>query len=230
MTLQNIARIPHHSSAGKQTLPRCTSSHARGRPLIPINRRKFAATLAAVGLTSTPVFADASAVEPEVLHLSRNGWVPNNDRLPVLLYRGAFKLVDGEDAAAVFETAFRRNGWPPQWRNDVYTFHHFHSTAHEILGFAAGHARLILGGEDGHETTVQAGDVAVLPAGTGHCKLSGSEDFLAIGAYPPHQQWDVCRSAPSPDDLDRMLHLPFPDTDPVGGANGPLTRLWKPYA
>jgi uncharacterized protein YjlB len=191
------------------------------------HRRRDTATLAAVGLSSSGTFAATASIEPEALLLTRNGWVPNNDRLPVLLYRGAFNSAHGADPAALFEQGFRRNGWPPQWRNDVYDFHHYHSTAHEILGFAAGEARLILGGEGGIEIAVRAGDVIVLPAGTGHCKRGGSADFLAVGAYPPHQDWDTCRCSPSAAELDCILHLPFPNSDPVTGPDGPLTRRWK---
>jgi uncharacterized protein YjlB len=144
-------------------------------------------------------------VEPEAFLLEPRDWVPNNPHLPVLLYRAAVPI-DGPDPAARFEALFRRNGWPPQWRDGVYDYHHYHSTAHEVLGVAGGSARLMLGGPGGREATVAAGDVLVLPAGTGHCRIEAGQDFLVVGAYPPDQPWDI----------------------PVGGTGGPLTTLWRP--
>jgi uncharacterized protein YjlB len=193
-----------------------------------LDRRQFSALLATAGAAmTTNLFASETAASaPETLRLTRNGWMPNNEHFPVLLYRAAFSP-NIPDLASAMEAAFLRNGWPPQWRNGVYDFHHYHSTAHEVLGFAGGWGKIMLGGEGGHAITVHTGDVAVLPTGTGHCRLDASSDFLVIGAYPPGESWDICRSAPDAATLARMARVAFPASDPVHGPNGPLVQQWR---
>lgn len=170
--------------------------------------------------------AAAASTSPAVLRLAPNDWVPNHPTLPVLHYRAAFAHEGGTDTAARMEAGFTRHGWPSQWRNGIYDYHHYHSNAHEVLGIARGEVRVMLGGPDGTEVSATAGDVLVLPAGTGHCRVAASADYLVIGAYPPGQQADLCRTAPTPAMLQQIRSLPFPATDPVSGADGPLPRLW----
>lgn len=169
-----------------------------------------------------------AARPPLALMFSDDGLIPNNSTLPFLLYRDAIDVADASNPAAVIERVFKRNGWGNMWRNGVYAFVHYHSAIHEVLGVARGRARVQFGGDHGQALDLTAGDVAVLPAGTGHRRLLASGDFLVVGAYPPAGEYDLCRSSPT--DRSRALisipKVPVPDSDPVYGPDGPLLRLW----
>jgi len=174
---------------------------------------------------SVPRQRPSEPVKPETFLLEANGAIPNNERLPVLLYRQVISI-SGCDAVARFEHLFERNGWLPLWRNEVFLYHHYHSTAHEVLGVARGRARMVLGGPNGVVIDVRAGDVLVLPTGTGRCRLGASDDFQIIGAYPRGQSPDICRDMPTAAMQARIVAVPVPFADPVGGRGGPMAALW----
>ncbi len=170
---------------------------------------------------------DATKQDYEVFKLPPHDWVPNSRKLPVVLYRRALSgVVDGDELAAAFEALFEQNQWPPRWRDSVFDYHHFHSTAHEVLAVVAGEADVIVGGPRGRVIHVRSGDVMLLPAGTGHCLQASSGRFSVVGAYPPGQQWDIRRDALTPEECAAMESLPFPSSDPVLGSQGPLIDHW----
>jgi len=165
----------------------------------------------------------------QAIHFADDGETPNNPDLPMLVYRSAV-AVDGErDPAVPFERAFARHGWGDGWRNGIHAFLHFHTSAHEVLGIARGRATVEFGGPGGRTLTVEAGDVVVLPAGTGHRRVSSSGDLLVVGAYPRSSTVDQKR----PGQIDHakavaaIAAVPVPEMDPVHGKSGPLVELWK---
>ena len=160
-----------------------------------------------------------------------DGAVPNNPALPMLVYRAAIDLTGVRAVEERIETVFAANGWGrDMWRNGIFPYVHYHSMIHELLGIVRGRATVRFGGDNGEELEVSAGDVAVLPAGTGHQRLSASADFLVIGAYPPGGKYDLCRGSRAEHDaaLKTIPQVPLPDSDPLHGKDGPLTALWRP--
>lgn len=157
-----------------------------------------------------------------------DGVTPNHPYWPFCVYHSPVKLPAEHDPAAVFEELFAENGWGSSWRNGVYSFLHYHSRIHEVLGVARGEAKVRFGGDNGRALEIRAGDVAILPAGTGHQRLSASRDFLVVGAYPESGTYDLCRGTPEEHEraLKTIPKVPRPHKDPVYGADGPLLKAW----
>jgi uncharacterized protein YjlB len=166
-------------------------------------------------------------IKPLTFIFQDDGIVPNNP-LPLLLYKQAIN-VDNQHPEKTIEGLFGANGWGDMWRNGIFGYLHYHATVHEALGIARGHARVRFGGDRGKEFDISAGDVAVLPAGTGHQCLSASKDFSVVGAYPPGPKMQV--TLPTPENHAKALktipEVKLPKTDPLMGEDGPLVRLWK---
>ncbi len=162
------------------------------------------------------------------LRIYEEGAFPNNAMLPVLLFHGAFDLEGALDGAGVIEGTFHRHGWTNGWRNGVFAFHHYHSTAHEVLGCYAGEARLQLGGPAGPEVRLSRGDVLVLPAGVAHMRLDSSNDFAVVGCYANGADYDMNSGADDerPEADRRIAAVALPEADPVHGPSGPLFGFW----
>jgi uncharacterized protein YjlB len=148
--------------------------------------------------------------------------IPNNPYFPVLVYRDVDAVAAGADAV---RELFASHGWGGSWVARVFEFHHFHSTSHEVLGVIAGEATLELGGPQGEAFEVSAGDVLVLPAGTGHRRAGSDAAFRVVGAYPAGQEdYDLLRGD-DPAEVaaarERIAALGPPPEDPVGGEGVP---------
>ncbi|MGH6779647.1 MAG: cupin domain-containing protein [Bradyrhizobium sp.] len=165
--------------------------------------------------------------KPVTFVFEDDGLVPNNP-LPFIIYKRVIDI-DTAHPERTIEDVFAGHRWGSMWRNGIYDYLHYHSTAHEVLGVARGQARVRFGGDRGKVLEVTAGDVAILPAGIGHQCLFATRDLSVVGAYPPGQTMEITR--PTPDNhaqaLKMIPRVAAPSTDPVMGEDGPLVRLWR---
>jgi uncharacterized protein YjlB len=169
----------------------------------------------------------ADTVEAVAVRLQSDGKTPNNPALPALILHEALPADAGPNAVRAL---LEGNGWGGSWTYTVFPYHHYHDDAHEVLAVTGGWADLVIGGVHGRTIRVQAGDVLVLPAGTGHCRKADGDGFEVCGAYPRGQEHpNILRPEEADHDrsAERIAQLPLPQTDPIYGRDGPVTRHWR---
>lgn len=186
----------------------------------------------------------------EHILIPEEGTAPNNNVLPLILYRSAAQFSNGEEPERVFENIFWGNNWGSSFRDGTFPFHHYHSAAHEVVGIARGTAVLQFGGPNGPIVNVEAGDAALIPAGVVHCRLDDEPGYSIVGAYPPGQLPDCCVlseedhvvASKHPDISDLVVKVitgnkltevktlisetALPITDPIQGEKGFVTTVW----
>ncbi|KIV77169.1 hypothetical protein PV11_08992 [Exophiala sideris] len=169
--------------------------------------------------------------QPETYYLKPNRHAPNSD-LPVLIYRDCLPLPLSEGNAKEF---LESHAWIQGGTWGHISTRHFHPNTHECYGVFQGESTLLLGcGKNdsggGQEIDVRAGDVIVLPAGTGHCSTESSQDYRYIGVYPQGAPKWRNELGKEPIDLEEFRQettaVAMPKEDPVNGPDGPLLKLW----
>ena len=163
-----------------------------------------------------------------VLPLKENGFFPNNEMLPVVIYKQVFNFT-GADPAAMIEDLLLKNNWGRSWRNGIYDYHHYHSTAHEALGVYSGWAEVQLGGPGYQPLKIEKGDLIILPVGTAHKKIKAGNGFAVVGAYPDKQKYDMNygKEDEFKQSKENIKKVPLPGNDPVFGKDGELSSLWN---
>ena len=165
-------------------------------------------------------------IQPEIYYFDKDDSIPNS-KYPLLVYRHTVDVA-GIKGAEWLEKQFSINNWTNSWRWGVYSYHHYHSNTHEVLGVYSGNAVLQMGGENGIKMNVDVGDVIVIPAGVAHKNISCSDDFSVVGAYPGEKEPDLKKglSGERPQADENILNVPIPENDPLMGTEG-LVKIWK---
>jgi uncharacterized protein YjlB len=161
------------------------------------------------------------------IQVGDDGTFPGN-RLPALFYKAVLDIPVFFPARHV-KNIFEDNGWTNSWDAGIFTYHHYHSVTHEVLGIYSGKATIQLGGDDGPKLLLEKGDVLVIPAGVAHKNLDEENAVGVIGAYPDGRDYDMNYGKPGerPQTDENISQLPLPETDPLSGIDGELTRRWK---
>jgi len=157
-----------------------------------------------------------------------DGRIPNNPTLPLLVYSQALAKSDLDPSRC--KELLAENGWGGAWVAGVFSYHHYHSNAHEVLCVVGGSASIAFGGPEGEMVEVEAGDVVVIPAGVGHCNKGSKGGFSVVGAYPRGQESYDLRTGEEgerPEVLENIRNVSLPKSDPLFGERGLLLQRWS---
>ena len=166
-------------------------------------------------------------LRPQQYFVKDDGIFPNSS-LPIIFYPKALDLPRLFPAVAI-RTLFQKNNWGNSWRQGIYTYHHYHSIAHEVLGVCKGETLLLLGGEQGITLFVEEGDVLIIPAGVAHMNLGKEKDVICVGGYPDGKDYDMNygKENERPGTDENIGAVPLPKTDPVFGKKDGLLKVWR---
>jgi uncharacterized protein YjlB len=170
---------------------------------------------------------EAQKMEVREYRFEDDGSIPNNPTLPLLVYPQALAGSDLDPPRC--KELLSKNGWGGAWVDGVFSYHHYHSTSHEVLCVIGGSASIAFGGPEGEKIEVRAGDAVVIPAGVGHRNEGSDSEFSVIGAYPPGQENYDLRTGEEgerPEVLENIRNAALPETDPLFSEGGPLVRRW----
>lgn len=163
---------------------------------------------------------------PQQFFCKDNDLFPNS-RLPVLLYKGVLGL-PYFFAAAYIQSLFDKNNWSNSWKDGIFTYHHYHSVTHEVMGVYAGATTLLLGGDNGHLVKIEKGDVFIIPAGVAHRNLGRHHQVKCVGAYPDGRNYDMNYGRPGerPGTDENIARVPLPSKDPLWGLQSGIPLIW----
>lgn len=161
--------------------------------------------------------------------LADDGEIPNNASFPLIHIRAPFSRAGAVSTPEEALRVFDGNGWGGGWVNGIYPFHHYHARSHEVLANLGDTVDVQFGGRSGPVVAFEPGDVVLIPAGCGHCRIGEVARLIVVGAYPRGQEdWDLKRIGEA-DYLQAQTEIPnvpMPQTDPLGGQAGPVFDYW----
>ena len=149
------------------------------------------------------------------VYLRGDGTFPNNPECPLLIYKDAFRGTP-EEASSLLSL----NGWTLPWAWGVFKYHHYHSTAWEVLLCIKGTADIQFGGPSGPTCTVGVGDLILIPPGVAHKQVKEEGNFTLLGSYPKEQNGDgvdTLRGKPTKEQQNNIFECPIPVADPLFG-------------
>jgi uncharacterized protein YjlB len=149
------------------------------------------------------------------LFLKDDGVFPNNANHPLLIFQSAFCQSQAEA-----ERAIEKANWTRPWVWGIFPYHHYHSTAWELLVCIQGRATLQLGGEKGPTTSVARGDIMLIPPGAAHKQLEANDGFTLLGSYPPNSGVvDTLTGKPSLKEKENIQNCFIPTFEPILGVD-----------
>ena len=159
--------------------------------------------------SSTPLF------EILQIYMKDDGTYPNNEDYPTLIYKNAFHGSETDGRQLLLAN---KNDWTEPWVWGIFSFHHYHTKAWELLLCVCGSASVQVGGDTGPTVKIEKGDLLLVPPGVAHKQLGEESGFSLPGSYPTFGfdgRIDTCRGKPTDEERRRIQECYVPKIDPL---------------